>query len=36
MDGKYMYEFIRDNHPNTLGSLVIEYIEKLRDENNNK
>ena len=33
MEGKMMYEFIRDTSPNTLGSYIINYVEKLRIEN---
>ena len=34
MDGKYLYEFIRDNKPDVLGSCIIEYVEKLKSDNN--
>jgi|TARA_R110000822_G_scaffold172533_2_gene312180 hypothetical protein len=33
MEGKMMYEFMRDNSPNTLGRYIINYVEKLRIEN---
>tara|TARA_R100001244_G_C5147056_1_gene128958 strand:+ start:95 stop:238 length:144 start_codon:yes stop_codon:yes gene_type:complete len=33
MDGKYMYDFIKNNNPNTFGSLVIDYVEKLKADN---
>tara|TARA_R110002153_G_scaffold41623_1_gene118709 strand:+ start:63 stop:197 length:135 start_codon:yes stop_codon:yes gene_type:complete len=33
MDGKIIYEFIRDNRPNDLGSCIIDYVEKLKLNN---
>tara|TARA_R110002072_G_C7578676_1_gene501849 strand:+ start:61 stop:201 length:141 start_codon:yes stop_codon:yes gene_type:complete len=33
MNGKYFYEFVRDNNPNILGSYIIEYVEKLKTDN---
>ena len=33
MDGKYMYDFIKNTNPNTLGSLIIDYVEKLKADN---
>ena len=33
MDVKYMYDFIKNNNPNTLGSLIIDYVEKLKADN---
>ena len=33
MEGKMMYEFMRDNLPNTLGRYIIDYVENLRIEN---
>tara|TARA_R110000851_G_scaffold168390_1_gene314237 strand:- start:349 stop:489 length:141 start_codon:yes stop_codon:yes gene_type:complete len=33
MDGKYFYEFARDNNPHILGSCIIEYVEKLKTDN---
>ena len=33
MNGKYYYEFLRDNNPHVLGSYIIEYVEKLKTDN---
>lgn len=30
MDGKYLYEFIKNNRPNDLGSAIINYVEELK------
>ena len=33
MDGKYMYDFIKNNNPNILGRLIIDYVETLKADN---
>ena len=34
MVGEKLYEFTRDFYPNDLGSIIIEYVEQLKEENN--
>jgi hypothetical protein len=33
MDGEYMYNFMKNNYPESLGSLIIQYVDKLKQEN---